>query len=229
MMRRHLTFALLLNKELIHSMPNWCLSHIVITNDNKSMENLHEHFNDAIQKNDGDYQKNWLGNLLLYIGEDVDSPDAPRCRGWVDDYSYTASIGKNHNTGYLNIDTSSAWVPMLQVIIKFVNKYSPNADISFCAEEPGCELYWRNDTTWEQYYVEVYEEEATDKIVEWVNESMDGSAVRYMYKDELGYALSKLLGHDGNTDRLITEAMDKYEDYGLRIRQFRLVDLCEVD
>ena len=210
-------------------MPNWCMSHIVITKDNKSIENLHKHFSTAIEKEGCDYQKHWLGNLLLYIGEDVDSPSAPRCRGWVDDYNYTASFGKMYSNGSLDIYTSTAWVPMIQVILRFVNKYAPNADVSFCAEEPGCELYWRNDSTWEQYYIEIYEEEANDDILEFIRKSMQGSTVRYMYKDEIRQALSELLEHDGEVGDLIKEAEDKYEEFGLRIREFKMVDLCEVD
>ena len=209
-------------------MPNWCLSHIVISNDKKVIENLHKHFKSAMEKTDGEYQKNWLGNLLLYIGEDVND-SAPRCRGWVEGYSYNPPIGKLYNVASLDVYTETAWVPMLQVFVKFINKYAPDSDISFCAEEPGCELYWRNDTTWEEYYVEIYEEEAPNEVIKWINESMDGSTVKYMYKEELNDALSKLLGHSGDTNSLVKEAMDKYEEYGLRIRQFRLVDLSEVD
>lgn len=193
-------------------MANNCLTQIIISGSNKSITRLYEKFVDAIEKDDGiryesiygnyqHYMNRWLGNLLIYLDIEIKKSDI-KCRGYVDDYWL------DDKTNEIHIQTDTAWVPMIRVFSKFKNRFASSAKISFCAEEPGCELYWRSDNSWEKYYVDY--DCQTD----------------YMEEKDLRRFLINLLGHDGDLDKLITEARDKA---GACIYEFQLMDLCEVD
>ena len=218
-------------------MPNWCLTNIHISGKKSDIQTLYKRFSDAIERDDGGqepgyftaglthYGKRWLGNLLLYIGEEIKENGGPRCRGTVSYYDL-CDDGEG-----ITIQTDTAWVPMLQVFVKFKNKYAPNAEITYCAEEPGCELFWKNDDSWEDYYVEFFSEETDEKTADKIKEAfgLDGTST-YMYRNEMKESLKQLLNHDGELDDLVEEALDKYdEEHGLRIFKFENIDLCEVD
>lgn len=214
-------------------MPNWCSTNIRISGKKNDINRLYKRFSEAIELDDGDrkpgyftsdlthYGQHWLGNLLLYIGEDVENTNI-RCRGTVSYYEL-CDDGEG-----ITIQTDTAWVPMIQVFVKFKNKYAPNAEISFCAEEPGCELYWRSDDSWEKYFVEFYEEEAEEEAKKIITKLLAGNTIEYMCEKSMREFLTCLLSHDGEIDSLIAEALEKYEEQGLRIREFELMDLCEV-
>ena len=216
-------------------MPNWCFTQIHISGKKKNIQELYERFSNVIERDDGGqrvgeytsslsrYGKRWLGNLLLAVGENVETTKI-RCRGTVEYYELGADGDE------ISIQTETAWVPMLQCFVKFVNKYAPDAEITYCAEEPGCELYWKNDDAWEDYYVDFYEEEADEETAHRFKMAFHTEGATYMYANELTASLETLLNRKGKLlPDLIAEALRKYEDSGLRIYQFENIDLCEVD
>lgn len=121
-------------------MPNWCATYITIQNENEEeLKRLEEELTNALKGNDSDFGDNWLGNLLLYLGYSLDevSTGPISCRGSID---YIERFDDE-----LLIDMQSAWTPHLLPIKLFTEKYAPESEILYTAEEPGFELYLTND------------------------------------------------------------------------------------
>ena len=125
-------------------MPNWCSTSIYIKhNDTKKLEELYNNINQWMRKNAMENGfTNWLGNIVLNakIGTvDTDKKTDLKCRGGIVFLDF--SDMKNE----INIDTETAWVPMLKIWQKLIDKYLPDADIIFEATEPGCGIFVTND------------------------------------------------------------------------------------
>lgn len=45
----------------------------------------------------------------------------------------------------LIIDTETAWAPKLKLFLRLLEKYLPEAELIYLAEEPGCEIHCTND------------------------------------------------------------------------------------
>ena len=133
-------------------MPNWCYTNITIYHDDE--EKLKAFFNmveewrkKPFKKNDFDlYTLGWLGNIVGNSGiaewkerEDGREDFVPNiaCRGSLQ----TFELHGNR----ININTETAWSPMLEMWKLLCDKYLPEADITFTAEEPGNCLYQSND------------------------------------------------------------------------------------
>ena len=132
-------------------MPNWCLTKILITHNNENELKVFDKLLD--QWTSRDYMKNgfghnWLGNIVLGSGigtVDTNSETDFRCRGTID--------YKDLYKDELTIETSTAWSPMLRMWVELVNKFIPNADITYTAEEPGCGIHYTNDPDLEGKYI----------------------------------------------------------------------------
>lgn len=145
-------------------MPNWCSNNITIChNDNEKLKALYENIKKWSKKtyhdNGFDYPKcgsYWLGNIVGNAGlsewnnERNDFVPNIRCRGSLNDLSY--------EDGHIHIRTETAWEPMLLMWDKLREKYLPDAEIWFNAEESGCGLYATNDPDIiGTFYVDVWE------------------------------------------------------------------------
>ena len=135
-------------------MPNWCYTNIVINHHNKTkLEELSKKIIEWSHKDfcDNGFHDGWLGNIVGNSG--IANPldkDSPRCRGTL------TSIYYEHEQ--INISTETAWAPMMQMWVMLCNKYLPDADIWFSAEEPGCELFESNDPdVIGKYYIDIWE------------------------------------------------------------------------
>lgn len=123
-------------------MANWCSTSIVITNsDLEKIKNLSMEFDKAFEssKIENGFGNMWLGNILSHLGyeDEVVVHGRIKCRGEV---VYKKLLGNE-----LRICTETAWVPMLEPFIKMVEKYAPDSDITYYAEESGFELFYTND------------------------------------------------------------------------------------
>lgn len=133
-------------------MPNWCYTNITIYHDDE--EKLKAFFNmveewrkKPFKKNDFDlYTLGWLGNIVGNSGiaewkekEDGREDFVPNiaCRGSLQ----TFELHGNR----ININTETAWSPMLEMWKLLCDEYLPEADITFTAEESGNCLYQSND------------------------------------------------------------------------------------
>ena len=132
-------------------MPNWCYTKIDIISQNKNqLSELHRLLNEWTSKNfmENGFGFNWLGNIVGHSGigtVDTGDENELRCRGTLD-YN-------DLENGILHVDTCTAWAPMLKMWQKLVEKYVPDAEIIYAAEEPGCELFETNDPDYIGLYI----------------------------------------------------------------------------
>lgn len=197
-------------------MPNWCYTDIHINYDD---EQKLKAFSEQIER----WMKtpalpdvtwsNWLGNIILNAGigtVDTGKSTDLRCRGNV---TYLEFMGD-----YICIDTETAWAPMMLMWQKLVDKYLPDAEITYCAEECGCELYWTNDPLWEGKY-----------RIDSCGESTD--PVGYIYGDYSYEKTLELLREWLKTDSddipsLIAEAESNFD---VVIAPWEYVEICDCD
>lgn len=155
-------------------MPNWCYTQISVncSSETKAQE-IEKLFNEWLEKGkeDSDFKRNWIGSILKYSGlGQPDSEGCPRCRGSIADINVEDNI--------LSFYTETAWAPMLQWLKFVTDKYDPNAEIIYTAEEPGCGIYYSNDPT---VIGTVY-------IDNWTGEAINGVDVESAYDCSADYA-----------------------------------------
>ena len=132
-------------------MPNWCITRITINHENESkLKELEKRITEWTSHNykESDFGLAWLGNIVgnSEIGTiDENAETDLRCRGWLNWMEY--------NDNQLLIDTETAWVPMLKMWSKLLEKYLPDAELIYSAEECGCELYSTNDPCMKDCYI----------------------------------------------------------------------------
>lgn len=136
-------------------MPNWCSTDITINCDNN--EKLADFYAKIEEWTSHDYKENgfghnWLGNIVgnSRIGTvDENKETYLRCRGVL---SYMDLMYES-----LVIHTETAWVPMLLMWRKLLDKYLPDAELIYSAEELGCEVLATNDPYYiEKYYIDAW-------------------------------------------------------------------------
>ena len=124
-------------------MPNWCTTDIVGTNsDPELIRGLKSEFDNAFHwaEIENGFGEMWLGNILGYLGyteKEIVYGDM-KCRGEVTDIEL-------RNDTVLYIGTFTAWVPMFTPFVKMIEKYAPGSEITYYAEELGCEILCTND------------------------------------------------------------------------------------
>ena len=113
-------------------MPNWCMTKLIITHNDESklkvFDKLLDQWTSRNYRGNG-FGRNWLGNIVLGSGigtVDTNPKTDFRCRGTMD--------YKELHRDELTIDVSTAWSPMLRMWIKLVNKFIPDADVTYIAE-----------------------------------------------------------------------------------------------
>ena len=123
-------------------MPNWCYTNITINgneNDLKVFNKLLDQWTSRDYMKNG-FGHNWLGNIVLGSGigtVDINPETDIRCRGVI--------TQKQLCDDMLDIQTETAWGPMLDMWVKLVEKFIPDADITYAAEEGGCGIFCTND------------------------------------------------------------------------------------
>jgi hypothetical protein len=144
-------------------MPNWCCTNIIISHpDEGKVKELFERIKDWTSRDcyENDFGHGWLGNVLGNSGiakwdEEKDGMFTEKgeyiyCRGSITDLSFEG--------GAIHIWQEDAWSPLVKLWSLVLEKYLPDADITFSAEEPGCGVYATNDPCIEgSYYVDVWE------------------------------------------------------------------------
>lgn len=150
-------------------MPNWCSTEIEIYHDDKkAIDSLYHKIKewtsrDYMENGAGNY--NWLGNVVLGSGVgtvDQNKDTDIRCRGEI------TLFGKYD--GCISISTETAWVPMLQMWLKVIDKYIPGGRLFYEAFEPGCEICCTNNVDIVgMYFLDFYDE--TDCVFETFSKS----------------------------------------------------------
>lgn len=201
-------------------MPNWC--NTTITINNKNEKELKDFESKIKEWTSHDYKENgfglkWLGNIVgnSGIGTIDENQDTDlSCRGWLTDIDNLGS--------QLLISTETAWVPMLQMWVKLLEKYMPEAELIYQAEEPGLQMYVTNDSSLESTYVlDIFD--PVDKLEEIEsNWEIDGNSLKEILQDLLETK-------EDNLDKLIS--LFKESDYGehANISEWEYVESYEFD
>lgn len=146
-------------------MPNWCFSDITIHhNDEKKLKEFFNKIENWAKKpyvkngfDSPDFDYYWLGNIVGNSGlakwekiseEKEDFVPFINCRGALTQLDYHGN--------WIHIFTETAWRPLLQMWDKLCNKYLPDAEIIFSAEEGNMGIYVTNDPDLiGSYYIDV--------------------------------------------------------------------------
>lgn len=186
-------------------MPNWCYSKVMIETKNlEDAELLEREFERAFSSNPlkADFGNEWLGNLLLQIGmpEEEVLRGPVRCRGSVVDW------GRSDKT--LKFDIESAWSPHVGCVKRFVDYYVDDASVLYTAEEPGCQLYWTNDSdVVGTVAIDLYSDGTfPDELEELIRSCCDAR------QEDIVKALSEYLGHEGTLPEFEAEINKKVRE-----------------
>lgn len=193
-------------------MPNWCCTNITIThNDEMKIKEFSRLLREwtSFDRRENGFGHKWLGNVVL--GSGVGTVDAERgtdlrCRGRIVDYY----LSDNE----LVINTETAWVPMLKMWLKVLEKYLPNAELIYNAEECGCGLSYTNDPTLVgKYILDYYGDGGFESI--WEAD-----------KDTVIEVLQEMLDTmETSVERLIEMAYDN--DLEMSIHEWKYADASE--
>ena len=201
-------------------MPNWCSTTITINHENEiKLKKFEETLNSLMSEN---YKQNgfgnaWLGNLVGNSGiGTIDEKKVTdlKCRGWV---TYIENLGNQ-----LIVDTETAWVPMLRLWQKLLEKYLPDAELTYSAEECGCGIYCTNDPAMlDCYLVDIWEDVGIECGEYHCPDETEESVVKM---------LQKLLGSDAQEIGVLLEKFEnsEYTDKML-IRKWDFLDINEWD
>lgn len=197
-------------------MPNWCYTNIYIHHeDENALKELESKIKDWTNSNymETGFGNSWLGNIVIGSGIgtiDTGEETDIRCRGLL---TYMEQYG---NT--LQIDTETAWAPMMKMWDKIINKYLPDAEIIYIAEECGEGLYWTNDPCYmDKYYIDAYD-------MEDIETGYDVS------REETIKILQQLLeSEDDSIDDLINKFYDSNYIDKMSIHEWEYVEINELD
>ena len=199
-------------------MPNWCVTDITIHHENEKeleifYEKLDEWLNHAYMENDFG---SWLGNIVGNSGIgtiDTGKETDLRCRGSVIYISEPSD-------GELTISTETAWVPMIKMWVKLLDKYLPDAELIYTAEEPGCEIYYTNDPSIAGIYM----------FDIWDDTNIDIELSDQYFEKEMIGILQELLGSKETIfERLMNEFYNSQLSEQMCIHQYEYIDAERLD
>lgn len=195
-------------------MPNWCNTNITINHESETeIERLEKLIDEWTSKDymENGFGNNWLGNIVLGSGVgtvDTDKGTDLRCRGTL--------VGYYRVKNQLIINTETAWAPMLQMWVKVLEKYLPNAELIYNAEECGCDITCTNDPDLVGKYILDYYGDG-DFESEWEAD-----------EDTARETLQKMLGTtETDVKKLIEMAYE--DDLDISIHQWEYADVSDCD
>lgn len=208
-------------------MPNWCYTNINICHNDKNklkdfFDKVEEWRKKPYKTNDFDtYSLGWLGNIVGNSGlaewkvkENGREDFVPSisCRGSLQ----TFELHENS----INIDTETAWGPMLEMWRLLCDKYLPGADIYYTAEESGNGLYQTNDPNVDgTYYIDIWEPPEEFEDEESMYEAEESDAIEF---------LQRVL-HTEETDiNKLIDMADSIDDPWFSIHKWELMDIDAV-
>lgn len=162
-------------------MPNWCSTTITINSSSeqkaKELYELLDEWTTTPCIENG-FGNSWLGNIVQRSGLDTyDMENHTFHKGY---YPRGSVTWLNLSDCQISMDTETAWTPKLRVFVDLLDKYDPDAELIYTAEECGCELFYTNDPTIEgDYCVDCFE------LIDGFEEGMT-----MMTEDELKAALN---------------------------------------
>lgn len=201
-------------------MPNWCMTNIYINNENEEeLKDFYKKLEEWTSKNycENGFGLRWLGNVLGNSGIDtMENGDFNiRCRGWIEYFDLCDS-------NQLQIQTATAWVPMVKMWVKVCEKYLPNAEIIYTAEECGMILYITNDHDLAgKYVVDVWKDEIANEheiCTDWEADE------QYVIE-----VLQKILKSEANDVNKLMEMFDENDIEGIIIHEWEYCSANDCD
>ena len=171
-------------------MPNWCNTSMTIEGPKTEIENIHQKIMEWTSRNyvKNDFGKNWLGNIVVGAGF---SYKLLACRGAITymDEEITAQQDEP-DIYYFQVQYESAWTDINGTWETILEKYAPNCEIYYVAEELGNEYFVTNDRDKRYYDEEIivlsYLEHANPLYQKW-NAEVGGAeyTTRQVLKEQL--------------------------------------------
>ena len=190
-------------------MPNWCDTTYQCVGDPKEVRALHkilkyiDRRKTTIVRNG--FGKWWLGNLVTKLGgkwEDY------CCRGEITGYSFDGDV--------LEITQYTAWCEQ-EGVRRIIQEKFPSIKVYYREEEPGCEVYYTNDTTGdyfpETYFLDSYDEQQYFETIEEAAESVSeivGCAVEATV-NAIQEALEKYVEQKGNEGEEVFYSLHEFQ------------------
>lgn len=147
-------------------MPNWCDTTYKCVGELKEVKSLHKVLKyidkrkTSILKNG--FGKRWLGNLVHKLGGDWEKY---KCRGEITGYEMEGNV--------LTIYQSTAWCEQ-EGVREIIEERFPSIKVYYREEEPGCGVYYTNDSSGEyfpeRYYLDSYDDCEYFRTIEEVSE-----------------------------------------------------------
>ena len=151
----------------------------------------------------------WLGNIVGNSGIDAYDETGDfakyRCRGEIYEYEM--------NGEEITIHTETAWCPMLQMWKAVCDKYCPDAEIRYEAEEPGDCLYLTNEP-------DLYGTYNLDSWTEKVDSIWDCN------KETLIDVLKEFFNSDSEDLEYYQNLLDE-GDYGFSFHEWKKTEISE--
>lgn len=145
-------------------MANICVTNYVIEGEEKELDALYETMKGLQESGSVDYAVG-LGRLVAALGKD---PEDVECRGgWT-------SLERLGDT--LRMDFETAWTPCFEVNALLKEVY-PSFRIYYKAEEPGCEVYLKNDAEG-KYFPETESDGTPFVLMDEKKEKVQASLIR---------------------------------------------------
>ena len=132
-------------------MPNWCSTDMIIEGPKREVEAFHKNVLKWTSKNyvENDFGKNWLGNIVVGAGF---SYETLACRGLITSMDEEIRARQDEpETYYFQVQYDSAWKDITETWKIILEKFAPNCEIYYVAEELGCEYFVTNDRDKEYY------------------------------------------------------------------------------
>ena len=206
-------------------MPNWCNTSMTIEGPKAEIENIHQKIMEWTSRNyvKNDFGKNWLGNIVVGAGF---SYKLLACRGLISfmDEEITA---RQDEPGiyYFQVQYESAWTDINGTWETILEKFAPNCEIYYVAEELGNEYFVTNDRDKRYYDEEIivlsYLEKTNPLYQKW-EEKFDCES--YMTRKSLKERLTAIFG-PMSLRKLIkkAEAISQTDDEYVYINQVQYV------
>ena len=171
-------------------MPNWCSTDMIIEGPKREVEAFHKNVLKWTSKNyvENDFGKNWLGNIVVGAGF---SYKLLACRGAIT-YMDEEITARQDEPGiyYFQVQYESAWTDINGTWETILEKYAPNCEIYYVAEELGNEYFVTNDRDKKYYDEEIivlsYLEHSNPLYQKW-NAEVGGAeyTTRQVLKEQL--------------------------------------------
>lgn len=164
-------------------MSNTCITYLNIVGPNQEIIPLYNNLN---KWNDSGILRTLLDNAGF-------NHDNYKCCGEI---IYILLKKEGDNNSYIDINTETAWVPMIRMWKDIAAKYAPNSKVYWMAEEPGFDIFETNDIHYDRfeddYVIDWCFEESPFKTEDLRNkfnseiESYSEPEFIYMFEEEFG-------------------------------------------